>query len=223
MARERDKSKKKTHVLRWVREQVGLSQGELGKLIGSTQPTIQSIELGRLALSERFAYRLQEQFGLPAKWFLANNWENTRDPTFVRSAFHYAGLRGGEGDVAYFNNVIGYRVLLLRGYLLERKIVDTLGFEGCKAAGLDTILRKECANLLEMIQLKVLRDSVYQEHLDETGDLMAALKIIEGDCRQLRQYLKELKSTLAKKGPKADGPAQSRASPLPQASAPWSP
>lgn len=64
--------KKPKHVVAWVREQLGLTQSELGHLIGSSQHTIQAIELGKLPLSEYFAYQLAEQTGITAKWFLAN-------------------------------------------------------------------------------------------------------------------------------------------------------
>jgi len=83
--------KKPKHVIAWVREQLGLTQSELGRPIGSSQHTIQAIEIGRLALSERFAYALAEQTGIKAKWLLANELGNPPpDPVEMRKQFEEA-------------------------------------------------------------------------------------------------------------------------------------
>ena len=59
--------KKSRHVVAWVRKTLGLTQSELASLIGISANTLQSIELGRLPLSERIAYRLSEQTGIRGK------------------------------------------------------------------------------------------------------------------------------------------------------------
>ena len=71
-ALKKNLKKKSHHVVAWVREALGLKQSELASLIGISRNTLQSIELGRLPLSERIAYRLSEQTGIRAKWLLDN-------------------------------------------------------------------------------------------------------------------------------------------------------
>ena len=84
--------KKKTcHVVAWVRKTLGLTQSELASLIGISANTLQSIELGRLPLSERIADRLNEQTGIRAKWFLDNELgDPLPDPSKMRRKYENA-------------------------------------------------------------------------------------------------------------------------------------
>ena len=58
-------------VLPWLRETLGLTQSQLANLIGAAQSTIQAVELGRLPLSERFAWAISQNIGVDAHWLLA--------------------------------------------------------------------------------------------------------------------------------------------------------
>ena len=83
--------KKSRHVVAWVRETLGLKQSELASLIGISPNTLQSIELGRLPLSERIAYRLSEQTGIRAKWLLDNELgDPPPDPAEMRRKYEKA-------------------------------------------------------------------------------------------------------------------------------------
>ena len=61
------------HVLAIVRTTVGLTQKELAAVLGCSVPTIQSIELGRLKLSEGLAQRVVENTGVDLACLLHND------------------------------------------------------------------------------------------------------------------------------------------------------
>lgn len=69
-------------VLPWLRETLGLTQSQLANLIGAAQSTIQAVELGRLPLSERFAWAISQNIGVDAHWLLAGK---LLDPCPIRS------------------------------------------------------------------------------------------------------------------------------------------
>jgi transcriptional regulator with XRE-family HTH domain len=190
------KASKKPHVLRWIREQLGLTQFDIARMIGSSQPTIQSIELGRLKLSERFAYKLQARLGLDAKSLLANCWDNLPEPEEVRKAFRQAA---GFADQSYAD-VLAIRNNLFRGYLLLRAIADELGWHGCKAAGFDMIFYKVQLDLLNAIGDKKLREQVYQKHIDECGNPIKNMSRIIADAREIQRAFKEWKIGESKTG-----------------------
>jgi transcriptional regulator with XRE-family HTH domain len=63
------KSKRKTTVA-VLRQTIGLSVEEFAKLIGKSVATINSLETGRLKLSEETAFEIQEQTGVEMEWLL---------------------------------------------------------------------------------------------------------------------------------------------------------
>jgi transcriptional regulator with XRE-family HTH domain len=65
------------HVVAILRTTAGLTQKELADLAGCSSPTIQSVEIGRLQLSEALAQRLADHTGVPVGWLLRND---TRQP-----------------------------------------------------------------------------------------------------------------------------------------------
>jgi transcriptional regulator with XRE-family HTH domain len=173
--------KKPKHVIAWVREQLGLSQAQLAGLIGSRQPTIQSIEIGRLPLSEYFAYALAEQTGIKAKWFLANELGNSPpDPERVRKSFNEAQLGPWKGILkAHFFP----RMKLMRIFVLLRAIVYELGYSGCRATGFDDTMQKMTLKLLDCIDDNKVRKQVYQS---------ARNLVREGDDRVLSLWLADV-------------------------------
>jgi transcriptional regulator with XRE-family HTH domain len=91
--------KKKTPnlVLPWLREVLGLTQHQLANMIGASQPTIQAAELGRLPLSERFAWAISQKIGIDARWLLAGKLPNPPpDPQLIRQRYEEAQ----KGDLA---------------------------------------------------------------------------------------------------------------------------
>lgn len=58
-----------------LRAIAGLTQGELARLIGVSRPTIQAIELAKLALSRRLAERISLHTGANKTWLLNNKYK----------------------------------------------------------------------------------------------------------------------------------------------------
>jgi transcriptional regulator with XRE-family HTH domain len=62
------------HNLARIRKLMGLTQVDLGRMLGRSAATIKSIEIGKLALSEGLANRINETLGIRDKaWLLAND------------------------------------------------------------------------------------------------------------------------------------------------------
>ena len=193
---------KNRHILHWIREQLELKQSDLARLIGSSQATIQSIELGRLKLSERFAYKLAARLGVDAKWLLANNWEDLPEPQELRES--YAKASGTLNNT--YEELIQLRYELLRSYLLQCVIVDELGWQGCNATGFFKIFERAQLDLLGTIGDKSIRNRVLQEFsnkygvgtplkqvdpLDVVDDALANVKYIKESMKESRSLLKE--------------------------------
>ena len=61
------------HALAVLRLKLGLGQKELADLVECSRPTIQSIELGRLELSDKLADRIARETGVDLTWLKNNN------------------------------------------------------------------------------------------------------------------------------------------------------
>ena len=59
------------HPLALLRKELGIGQKEMAGLVEVSTATIQSIELGRLEMSERLASRISDQTGVSMSWLLA--------------------------------------------------------------------------------------------------------------------------------------------------------
>jgi len=58
-----------------LRSIAGLTQGQLAELVGTSRPTIQAVELGKLALSRRLAERVSLHTGASMSWLLDNKYK----------------------------------------------------------------------------------------------------------------------------------------------------
>jgi transcriptional regulator with XRE-family HTH domain len=175
------------HVLRWVRERLGLTQFDVARMTGTSQPTIQSVELGRLKLSERLAYKLGARLGVDPKWLLANDWQKLPEPEDLRESFKQAiGF-----DTHPFFEVAFLRGQLLRGYLLQRAIIDELGWQGSNAAGFHETFHRAELDLLSTIANKKLRDQIYQKYREETNDVVENMNRVISDAKAIKQSFKE--------------------------------
>ena len=74
---------KRKHVLASLREYLGATQGQFAIWCGCSAFTIQSIEVGRLALSKKLAERISLVTGVPAEWLLKNKFDSPM-PNLVR-------------------------------------------------------------------------------------------------------------------------------------------
>lgn len=62
-----------SHPLAVLRTTIGLTQKELGILVQRAARTIQSIELGKLPLTEELALKIAHETGVDVAWLLAGN------------------------------------------------------------------------------------------------------------------------------------------------------
>lgn len=78
--------------LRAARENAGLSQGQVAKLMGVHRPTISEIEAGRRKVSAEELSRLAEIYDVSMSW-LANNQPDVPDPAIELAARELAKLK----------------------------------------------------------------------------------------------------------------------------------
>jgi transcriptional regulator with XRE-family HTH domain len=192
----------------WLRKELGFTQQQLAMLIGSKQPTIQSIETGRLTLSEHFAFALERKTGISHQWLLRNDpnapavtpagkpWSNERQHDFPL---------GQLNEMDHFFN----RVQLMQTYVLFRGILWELGDKGAQATGFHTKLHKASLDLLATITDKKVRDRVYSEAMklqfrvgpEAKLQYEEKLKLVAQDVKELlrigRGYVKELDEKLS--------------------------
>lgn len=172
----------------WLRETLGFSQKELGALIGASQPLIQAVELGRIRLSERFAYMLERKTGTSAKWLLENKLEPL--PDAAKTVEFYERARAGSFEYAYEGHLLP-RIILMRTYVGLRLIADELGYPGCKAAGYFTRLEKLSSELLNSIGDLRTRRRVYEKAVAVTLSNKKTLEFILTDTREMMLATKE--------------------------------
>jgi transcriptional regulator with XRE-family HTH domain len=179
--------------VRQLREKLAWTQDKLATAIGSTQPTIQSIETGRLRLSEAFAFAMERATGISHRWLLENDpavppvtptgkpWT----PEYLSLAEEGAFSLGEEAHLLP-------RIRLLRLYVLARLIADELGYRGTVATGFNSLLQNTGLDLLATIADKKLRALVYRKAVDLTsGGNEDTLKMVLADARDLLRVSRE--------------------------------
>jgi DNA-binding XRE family transcriptional regulator len=79
---------KLSHVLAVLRKNLALRQSELAQMVGCSVQTIQSIEVGRLKLSESLASRIWAATGCDKEWLLRNDLSEPMPPRpfFIKDA-----------------------------------------------------------------------------------------------------------------------------------------
>ncbi len=84
--------------LRAAREQAGLSQGQVAKLLGMQRPSISEIEAGRRRVSAEELTQLAEIYDVSVSW-LINEQSEVSDPTVELAARELAKLKKEDLDV----------------------------------------------------------------------------------------------------------------------------
>jgi transcriptional regulator with XRE-family HTH domain len=77
--------------LRLAREQAGLSQGQIAKIIGYHRPTISEIEAGRRKVSSDELALFAKHYGVSISWIL-NESESEEDPAVELAARELSSL-----------------------------------------------------------------------------------------------------------------------------------
>jgi transcriptional regulator with XRE-family HTH domain len=79
------------HRLRLAREQAGLSQGQIAKLMGYHRPTISEIEAGRRKVTADEIATFAKHYGVSTAW-LVNENESENDPAVELAARELSNL-----------------------------------------------------------------------------------------------------------------------------------
>jgi hypothetical protein len=152
--------------------------------------TIQSIELGRLTLSERFAYAIGQEIGIRAKWLLANELPDPPpDPEKLRQRFKKAQTGRWRGNL-YGTHLLP-RALLFRTYVLYREVTYELGYSGFETAGGKKLLEKFTGDLLELIPDGRLQRSIYQKVRETWLDSEKTYSLALTDLQELERHRQE--------------------------------
>jgi transcriptional regulator with XRE-family HTH domain len=82
-----------SHTLAVLRILLGLTQKEMASLLECSTPTIQAIELGKLAMSHKFADNLSHQAGVSYEWLMDDDVSNPpvdfHDQPYTKASFDY--------------------------------------------------------------------------------------------------------------------------------------
>jgi len=94
--------------LRAAREQAGLSQGQVAKLLSYQRPTISEIEAARRKVSAEELGKFADMYGVTTEWLLGRkSAEETLPPTLLLAARDLGSLKGEDlGKVIEFLQTI---------------------------------------------------------------------------------------------------------------------
>jgi transcriptional regulator with XRE-family HTH domain len=181
------------HPLAILRTTIGLTQKEMANLVDRTPSTIQSVELGKLPLSEDLAMLIAEATGADAGWLLEGNPDTpprkgitamgmgagTGSYTRADYEFHRAFL---ESPVATTEELKAAHQAASQSSKAGKKLVH-LALPVFKRAVLAK--KKEALQALDKVMLRNLQSILDQTATSEAGDL------IRWKIRQLFQALAE--------------------------------
>jgi transcriptional regulator with XRE-family HTH domain len=188
MPKKKDRPK---HILRWTREQLGLSQARLAELIGASIFSVQSIETGRMPLSERYAYRLSAATGIEPAWFVANKLNPQPDVTTMQA--HFDEAQQGTWKGAYLAHLLP-RMFINQFALLAQAVANKHGeYAACRRAGFFDALASAGMKILATIDDPEERAEVYEAVRAEIqkGDAKA-LGLLAARNREIQRALREM-------------------------------
>lgn len=86
--------------LRWAREQAGLSQGQVARMLDLHRPTISQIESGQRTIRPDEITRLAEIYGVKEAWIIKGDsvTDEALDPRVELAARHLSRLRSEDLD-----------------------------------------------------------------------------------------------------------------------------
>jgi transcriptional regulator with XRE-family HTH domain len=182
--------KQQQHVIAWLRETLGLTQSGLANLIGSSQSTIQAVELGRIPLSERFAYAIESKTGMPAKWLLENKLEPIPDAAEVKERFEWGKLGGFK--YSYEGHLIP-RLAIFRTAAVLSVVAGELGLRGTKAAGCFKMLDKISSDFINAIGDLSTRRRVYRDATEILASNETTLELLRTQIVEMIRATKEIR------------------------------
>ena len=191
------------HVAQWVREVLGLTQLQFSEATGVKLHSLQSIETGRLPLSERHAYRLAKATGIRPAWYLANKLEPVPAPAKLKKHFERAQESGG---LDFYPALLFPRMILSRFTYLQMELVKKHGsYAGFRHSGLHDRLGKMNLKLLNTIEDPRERRKFYEAVCAEIKgkDEQVLLSLI-AEYRDLLRFIRKKRQESAER--RAAGP-----------------
>ena len=181
------------HVVQWVREQLAINQLQFSEATQVGLFSLQSIESGRLKLSERFAYRLAKATGIQPQWFLANELvEPLPDRAELKKHFEHAQKSGID---LYPGRLLPRMIVYRFAYLQKELAKKHRGLAGFRHSGLQDRLGKMNLKLLTTIKNAKERRGFYEKTVREIKgkDEQVLLSHI-AECRELLRFIRENKA-----------------------------
>ena len=174
--------KDRKHVLALTREALNLNQAQLAELAETSIFTIQSIEVFRLRLSERVAWKLGEATGMRAEWFLSHpTGPLPLDPVALQAKFEEAQKGSFQG---FYRAHLTSRNIVYNITWLLREIANYHGgYAGARHSGFLDGLQKASLRLLKTIPSKDRR-RVY-EAAAEAVKTRKVRNLIAADMREM--------------------------------------
>jgi transcriptional regulator with XRE-family HTH domain len=188
------------HVLCILREILGLTQKQLGQLVGVARPTIQGIELGSLSLSDHVAQRISEETGISIHWLRSNVLSrrpvnrSSRPYTVKDFSLAQTGMFRGT----YFVELMPM-VVALNAYAKLRAIVEALNFNEATMGPFPLKLEMAILELEDCITDPAAREKYFvRRGKTETENLDDVIKLIRTDLAHLLQAKRDAQRQNAK-------------------------
>ena len=186
---------------------LGFKQPTFAELVGCSLPTLQSIESGRLALSERLALKISQETGVNVEWLLDD--DEMDDPTTTTGVSyrkeHYEWTQANRGEAASIHDtfLIGEELFVLLGQLgrlligLARRQPELLRVVFWKMQQFRTAMTKEFAEDAGRVTSE--DDTKAQdgrEHLVHLGKAWASAWLTKEGSAEWQQEKREAKATV---------------------------
>jgi transcriptional regulator with XRE-family HTH domain len=191
----------KKNCVQWAREQLRLNQRQLAELIGASIYTVQSIETGRLTVSEKNANRLSAMTGIDPAWFRANKLTPPLpSATKVQRHFNAAQQGGWRGD--YLGRLLPW-MFINQFALLAQAVANKHGeYAACREAGFFDALASAGMKILATIKQPEERGEVYaavRAEIKAGGDARI-LSLLAARNREIQGALREMAAPAAAGG-----------------------
>jgi transcriptional regulator with XRE-family HTH domain len=179
------------HPLAVLRTTIGLTQNQMGALVNRAARTIQSIELGKLPLTEKLALRLAEATGVDEAWLFAGDPQAPPRKGLTL-------LQAGRGHGVYTREDYEYHRAYLETPILSKDQL-TAAIAKAKAEGHDEVdvtalALQKTAVLRKQIEIIELIDS---DLVNQLGFILVQTKRTD-DMRLVRWKLRRFLEDLAR-------------------------
>jgi transcriptional regulator with XRE-family HTH domain len=183
----------KKNRVQWTRKQLRLSQGRLAELIGTSIYTVQSMETGRLKVSEKNANRLSALTGIDPAWFRADKLTPPL-PSATKVRKHFNAAQQGAWKGKYLGRLLPW-MFVNQLALLAQAVANKHGeYAACREAGFIDALTTAGLKILATIKQPEERDEVYEAVRSEikAGGDARILSLLAARNREIQKALREV-------------------------------